>query len=151
MKEKYKTNQQKLNEETMKLFQKHNVNPLAGCVPLLIQMPILIAFYQSIMYNVHIREATFLFLQLGQKDPTYILPILAAATTYLQQKTMSTMNADNPQTKMLLYLMPAMILFISATLPSALSLYWFYSNLFSIGQNYFLYRNIGTKQEGASK
>nr|WP_245671839.1 YidC/Oxa1 family membrane protein insertase [Desulfuribacillus stibiiarsenatis] len=148
LKEKYKDNQQKLNEETMKLFQKHNVNPLAGCLPLIIQMPILIAFYQSIMYNVHIREASFLFFELGQKDPTYILPILAALTTYLQQKTM-TISQDNPQAKALLYLMPAMILFISATLPSALGLYWVYSNIFSIAQNYFMYRDTGVKQEAA--
>lgn len=140
LKEKYKTNQQKLNEETMKLFQKNNVNPLSGCLPLFIQMPILIAFYQAIMYNPQIREASFLFLQLGQKDPTFILPILAALTTYLQQKTTTIAN-DNPQTRMLLYMMPAMILFISATLPSALGLYWVYSNLFSIGQNFFVYRD----------
>jgi len=148
LKVKYKDNQQKLNEETMKLFQKNNVNPIAGCLPLIIQMPVLIAFYQAIMYNHQIREASFLFLQLGDKDPTYILPILAAVTTYLQQKT-TMVNNDNPQAKMLLYLMPAMILFISATLPSALGLYWVYSNLFSIAQNFFMYRDSGVKQEGA--
>ena len=148
LKVKYKDNQQKLNEETMKLFQKNNVNPIAGCLPLIIQMPVLIAFYQAIMYNHQIREASFLFLQLGDKDPTYILPILAAVTTYLQQKT-TMVNNDNPQAKMLLYLMPAMILFISATLPSALGLYWVYSNLFSIAQNFCMYRDSGVKQEGA--
>ncbi|OEF97561.1 YidC/Oxa1 family membrane protein insertase [Desulfuribacillus alkaliarsenatis] len=147
IKEKYKNNQEKLNQETMKLFQTHNVNPLAGCLPLLIQMPILIAFYQAIMYNPDIREASFLYLQLGERDPFYIIPILAAATTYWQQKTMS-INMDNPQTKMLLYLMPAMILFISATLPSALGLYWVYSNLFSVVQNHFLYRDKDGQQEG---
>ena len=150
LKEKYKDNQPKLNEETMKLFQKNNVNPIAGCLPLIIQMPVLIAFYQAIMYNQQIREASFLFLQLGDKDTTYILPILAAATTYLQQKT-TMVNNDNQQAKMLLYLMPAMILFISASLPSALGLYWVYSNLFSIGQNFFMYRDSGVKQEGARK
>lgn len=150
IKEKFKNNQQKLNEETMKLFQKHNVNPLAGCLPLLVQMPILIAFYQAIMFNKDIREASFLFLQLGEKDTFFIVPILAALTTYLQQKTMSV-NMDNPQTKMLLYLMPAMIFFISATLPSALGLYWFYSNLFSIAQNKYLYRDKDQVQEGTAK
>ncbi len=150
LKEKYKTNQEKLNQETMKLFQKHNVNPMAGCLPLFVQMPILIAFYQSIMYNEHIRAATFLFFELGQKDGTYILPVLAAATTFLQQKTTMVSGNNNPQLKMMLYFMPFMILFISSTLPSALSLYWFYGNIFSIVQNLFLYRDSGQKQEGAS-
>lgn len=150
LKEKYKTNQEKLNQETMKLFQKHNVNPMAGCLPLFVQMPILIAFYQSIMYNEHIRAATFLFLELGQKDVTYVLPILAAVTTYLQQKTTMAGGNSNPQMKMMLYFMPVMIFFISSSLPSALSLYWFYGNIFSIVQNLFVYRDSGNKQEGAS-
>src|SRR5690606_17026494 len=81
--------QQKLQEEMMKLFQTHNVNPLAGCFPLLIQMPILIGFYQAIMRTEGIAKAgDFLWFDLGQPDPYYILPIIAAATTFLQQKIM---------------------------------------------------------------
>lgn len=136
LREKFKDNQQKMQEEMMKLFQKHNVNPMSGCLPLLVQMPILIAFYQAIMRNDHIREASFLWLQLGSPDGFYILPIVAALTTYLQQKMMGA-NL-NPQMKMMMTIMPVMILFIAMTLPSALALYWVYGNLFTIVQSYFL-------------
>lgn len=153
IREKYKDNQQKMQEETMKLFQKHNVNPLAGCLPLLVQMPILIAFYHAIMRNGHIAEHSFLWMDLGEKDPFYILPVLAAITTFVQQKMMSSQMAQNPQMKMLLYIMPAMILFIAITLPSALSLYWVYGNLFTIVQTYFIYNRQpkAAAQEGTSK
>ena len=81
IREKYKDNPQKQQEETMKLFQQHQVNPLAGCLPLLIQMPIFIALYNAIYGNPEIRTHTFLWLELGSKDPYYILPLLAAITT----------------------------------------------------------------------
>ncbi|MCF6095098.1 membrane protein insertase YidC [Microaerobacter geothermalis] len=151
IKEKYKDNQQKVQEETMKLFQKHNVNPLSGCLPLLVQMPILIAFYQAIMRDPSVGTSTFLWLNLGQADPYYILPLLAAVTTYLQTKMMGTAN-NNPQAQMMLYIMPAMILFIAITLPSALSLYWVYGNIFTIIQTYFMRDQYhGQKQEGTVK
>ena len=73
LKEKHKDNPQKQQEETMKLFQQHKVNPLAGCLPLIVQMPIFIALYNSIYMNENIREHTFLWLQLGEKDP-YLYP-----------------------------------------------------------------------------
>jgi len=139
IKEKYKDNSQKINEETMKLFQKNNVNPLSGCFPLLVQMPILIAFYHAIMRNPSIKDASFLYLQLGQPDPYYILPILAAITTYFSTKTMNSGVATTPQAaqqqKLMSYLMPAMILFFSIQFASALTLYWITGNLFTIAQN----------------
>lgn len=95
LQEKYKNNQQKLQEETMKLFQKHNVNPMSGCLPLMIQLPVLIAFYQAIMRNEHIAQSDFLWMQLGQADPWLVLPILAALTTYLQ--SVATGMGNNPQ------------------------------------------------------
>lgn len=147
LQEKYRNNQQKLQEETMKLFQKHNVNPMSGCLPLLIQLPVLIAFYQSIMRNQHIAESDFLWMQLGQPDPWIVLPVLAAVTTYLQ--SIATGMGDNPQTRVMLFVMPIMIFVLAYQFPAALSLYWVYSNLFSMVQYYFLsdkYR--AKKQEG---
>lgn len=142
IKEKFKDNQQKIQEETMKLFQKHNVNPLAGCFPLLVQMPILIAFYQAIMRNPNVYSHNFLWLSLGTPDPYYILPILAAITTYLQSKIMGTgaTPQQNAQMKMMLVVMPAFIFFIAITLPSALSLYWVYGNIFTIIQTFVINR-----------
>jgi len=151
LRKKYKNNQEKLQLETMKLFQKHNVNPLMGCFPILIQMPILIAFYHAIMRNSEIREHSFLWMNLGAPDPFYVLPAIAAVATYFQivvsRKMMPTQASLTPQMeqqqqmlKMMGVIMPAMILFIAITLPSALSLYWVYSNLFSILQTYLLYK-----------
>jgi len=142
LREKYKDNNQKIQEETMKLFQKNNVNPLSGCLPLLIQMPILIAFYHAIMRNTPISESTFLWLQLGQPDPFYILPVLAALTTYLQMKFMGTGAAVNPQAsqqqKIMTIVMPAMILFFAWNFASALALYWVIGNIFTIVQTKFV-------------
>lgn len=149
LQKKYKDNQQKLQEEMMKLFQKHNVNPMSGCLPILVQMPILIAFYQAIMRNDHIREASFLWLQLGSPDQFYILPLVAALTTYLQQKMIGANM--NPQMKMMMTIMPAMIFFIALTLPSALSLYLVYGNVFSIVQSYFLRDMYRVNKEGTAK
>ncbi|WLR50862.1 YidC family membrane integrase SpoIIIJ [Bacillus tianshenii] len=127
--------QQKLQKETMELFQRHGVNPLAGCFPLLIQMPILIAFYHAIMRTQEIKEHTFLWFSLGDPDPFYILPIVAAATTFLQQKLiMAGTESQNPQMAMMLWMMPIMIGFFALTFPSALSLYWVVGNIFMVVQ-----------------
>ncbi|UFJ40449.1 membrane protein insertase YidC [Brevibacillus humidisoli] len=145
IREKYKNDPQKAQQETMMLFQKHNINPLAGCLPLLVQMPILIAFYHAIIRAPEIKDHNFLWMALGQPDPYYILPILAAITTYLQSKVMGAVMQNNPQMQMMYVLMPIMILAIAVTLPSALSLYWVYGNLFTIVQTYFLYRDKNTQ------
>jgi YidC/Oxa1 family membrane protein insertase len=138
IKEKYKDDARKQQEETMKLFQQNNVNPLAGCLPLLVQMPVLIALYQAIMRNDHIREHTFLWMHLGSPDKYYILPLLAAGTTFLQQKVMSA-QMNNPQMQSLLFIFPVMIFVMSMNFASALPLYWIYSNLFTVVQSYFMY------------
>jgi YidC/Oxa1 family membrane protein insertase len=139
LREKYKDNQQKLQEETMKLFQKHGVNPLAGCMPVLIQMPILIALYQAIMRNPEIYNHGFLWLQLGERDPYYILPVIAAFTTFLQQKLMMSYQPPAPQMQILLVIFPILIFVMSMSFPAALPLYWVYSNIYTIVQSYFLY------------
>jgi YidC/Oxa1 family membrane protein insertase len=143
LKEKYSSKdqktQQKLQKETMELFQKHGVNPLAGCFPLIIQMPILIGFYHAIMRTREIAEHNFLWFDLGEKDPFYLLPIIAGITTFIQQKMMMAGNANqNPQMAMMLWLMPIMIVVFAITFPAALSLYWVVGNLFMIVQTYFI-------------
>ncbi|WP_438445187.1 membrane protein insertase YidC [Gorillibacterium sp. sgz5001074] len=142
IKQKFKDDAKKQQEETMKLFQKHGVNPLAGCLPIFVQMPILIALYNAIMYNPFIHEHTFLWLQLSERDKWLILPILASITTFVQQKVMMAYqpNNANPSMKMLLYVFPVMIFAMSYSFASALPLYWVYSNIFTIVQTYFIYR-----------
>lgn len=149
LKEKYKDDAKKQQEETMKLFQSNGVNPLAGCFPVLVQMPILIALYQSIMRNQHIHEHTFLWLNLGQPDHFYILPLIAAATTFVQQKFMSTQM--NSQMQSLMFIFPVLIFVMSMNFASALPLYWVYSNLFTIVQSYFIYGNPQKNKGGLAK
>lgn len=124
--------QQKLQQETMELFQKHGVNPLAGCLPILIQMPILVAFYHAIMRTAEIRTHNFLWFSLG--SPDYILAIIAGLTTFLQQKIIMGQAPPNPQMTMMLYVMPILIIIFAINFPSALSLYWVIGNIFMIVQ-----------------
>lgn len=149
IKEKYKDDAKKQQEETMKLFQSNGVNPLAGCLPLIVQMPILIALYNAIMRNHHINEHSFLWMQLGTKDPYYILPLCAALTTYLQQKMMKTQM--NPQMQSLMFIFPVMIFVMAMNFASALPLYWIYSNIFTIVQSYFIYGGSSQNKVGPSK
>jgi YidC/Oxa1 family membrane protein insertase len=143
LKEKYSSKdqktQQKLQQETMALFQKHGVNPLAGCFPILIQMPILIGFYHAISRTREIAEHNFLWFDLGAPDPFYILPIVAGITTFIQQKMMMAGTAgQNPQMAMMLWMMPIMIVVFAIQFPAALSLYWVVGNIFMIAQTYFI-------------
>lgn len=149
LKEKYKDDPKKQQEETMKLFQANGVNPLAGCLPLLVQMPILIALYHAIMRNGEISQHTFMWLKLGSPDPYYVLPVLAAITTFLQQKMMSSQMTSQMQA--LMFIFPVMIFVMSMNFASALPLYWIYSNLFTVVQSYFLYRRPSTNKGGPSK
>mgnify|MGYP002376433291 FL=1 len=140
LKEKYSSKdavtQQKLQQETMKLFQQYGVNPLAGCLPLIIQMPILIGFYHAINRTPAIRESMFLWFDLG--SPDYILAFVAGVTTFLQQKVMMAGQDQNPQMAIMLWVMPVMIIVIGVSLPAALPLYWVVGNIFMMIQTYFI-------------
>src|SRR5699024_7768851 len=130
--------QQKLQQETMALFQKHGVNPLAGCLPILVQMPILIAMYHAIMRTAEIKTGEFLWFSLG--SPDMILPLLAGGATFLQQKLMMAGSpaAQNPQMVAMLYIMPIMITVFAFFFPAALALYWVVGNIFMVAQTIFI-------------
>ena len=133
----YKGDSRKIQEETMKLYQSAGVNPMSGCLPMVIQLPILYALYGAIYGNVHLNQSTFLgIFHLGQPDKYWILPVLAAITTFLSTKVM--MTGQDQQQKMMLYIMPLFILFIGARFPSGLALYWIYGNIFTTVQTYFI-------------
>lgn len=142
---KYKNNPEKMNEEVMKLYKEYDINPMAGCLPLLIQMPILIGLFMALrQYNFDpIEHATFFWVpNLGQADPLHILPVLVALTMYAQQKITMSSTAGNEQTaqmmKTMLYMMPAMMLFVCWSMPAGLCLYWAFFSLLSIIQQYFM-------------
>lgn len=144
LQKKYKNNPEKMNEEVMKLYKEYNINPMAGCLPLLIQMPILIGLFGALrQYNFNpIEHATFFWIpNLAEKDPLFILPILVALTMFLQQKISMSATpsaAENPTMKTMLYIMPAMMLFVCWQMPSGLCLYWAFFSILSIIQQFFM-------------
>ncbi len=127
--------QSKLREEQQRLYAENGVNPYAGCLPLLVQMPILMALWQSISRVPELKQGHFLWLNLGNADPTFILPILAAiftfASTYLSSMSQIESNASM---KIMNFVMPVMILVMGVNLASGLSLYWVVSNAFQVVQ-----------------
>ncbi|MBO8138523.1 MAG: membrane protein insertase YidC [Desulfotomaculum sp.] len=149
--EKYKNKDpQKMQQKIMELYKKHNVNPAAGCLPILIQMPILIALYRALLnYEFINREHAYLFgIYLAEKDHTFILPILAAVTTFIQSK-LTTNTADQTQ-KTMLYTMPLLLGWIAATVPSGLALYWVAFNVVGAIQQYYINRQVlATEKEVA--
>src|SRR5690625_3171180 len=132
--------QQKLQQETMALFQKHGVNPLAGCLPIFIQMPVLIAIFHAIRRTPELNTGSFLWFELGSPDPYFILPIIAAGATFLQQKLMMAGSpaGQNPQMQVMLYMMPIMIGVFAIFFPAALALYWVVGNIFMVAQTIFI-------------
>ena len=142
--EKYKSDPQRLQQKTGELFREAGVNPLAGCLPLLVQMPILMGMYYA-LFNFTFpsaEAAAFFWLpSMSEPDPYYILPVLSAATTFLQQKM--TSSEMTSQMKIMMTVMPLFIGWISLTFPSGLVLYWVTMNVVQIIQQWWMYRSEG--------
>ncbi len=131
--EKFKDNPQRLQKESMELFKRAGANPLSGCFPLLLQMPIFFAFYKVLYNAVELVNAPFYFwiTDLSQKDPYYVLPVLMTGAMFLQQKLTPTATTDPAQQKVMM-IMPIVFGFIMKDLPSGLNLYIFVSTLIAI-------------------
>ncbi|EGO8066896.1 membrane protein insertase YidC [Enterococcus faecalis] len=140
--------QRLFREEQQRLYAENNVNPYIGCLPLLVQLPIMMALYQAISRVPELKEGTFLWLSLDKPDPYLILPILAAvftfASTYLSSMSQLETNAS---LKIMNYVMPAMIFFMGISLASSLSLYWVVSNAFQTGQTLLLNNPFKIRKE----
>ncbi|MEW5975294.1 MAG: membrane protein insertase YidC [Acidobacteriota bacterium] len=132
---------QQMNAEVMSLYKEHGVNPLGGCLPLLLQMPFFIAFYNLLSVSIELRHAPFaLWIKdLSAPDPTFVLPILMTVSMVVMQKMTPTPSADPVQAKMMLA-MPLVFGFMLAFTSSGLVLYWLTSNLVGIGQQYLMNR-----------
>ena len=153
LRKKYEGDSQKLNTEQMKLYKEHNVNPMGGCLPLLLQMPILIALFTVFRTTIELRHAPFIWwitdlsapdtvLTLPFAIPIYgqhvnILPIIMALSTILQQK-ISGSSSSSPQQKMMTYMMPIMFFFMFNQFPSGLNLYYTLFNLLTVAQQKFV-------------
>ncbi|MCJ7727472.1 MAG: YidC/Oxa1 family membrane protein insertase [Actinobacteria bacterium] len=179
LQKKYKDDKQKLQQETMEFYKKNNVNPLAGCLPLLLQMPVFFALFQAlrnpseivtnILGNFTIDGVAngiktglagflpageftimgaanpnynFLWMNLNDKDPYYILVILMVATMFLTTK----MTTTDPKQAKMMYIMPVVFGFISFQFPSGILVYWVTSNIWSIGQQWIV-NKIVTKEK----
>ena len=143
IKEKHKGDQQRQNEETMRLFREHNVNPAGGCLPMLLQMPIWIALYRALWASVDLYQQEFLWISdLTTRDPYWILPIALVVGMFLQQKTMPS-SMDAAQQRIMLYTMPLFFGFMMAALPAGLCLYILANTLLTIVQQQLINRSIG--------
>ncbi|AQW21160.1 hypothetical protein PL11_004105 [Lentilactobacillus curieae] len=143
---------QKLQAEQKKLYSEAGVNPVAGCLPLVVQMPIIFALYQAIWRTEILRSGSFMWLQLGHKDPYFILPILAAIFTFLSSwLAMKGQPESNSMTTMMTVGMPVVILITAINLPSALSLYWVVTNAFQVGQTLVIQNPWKIRREREAK
>lgn len=141
LREKFKDDPQRMQKETMDLFKRAGANPLGGCFPMLLQMPIFFAFYQVLYNAVELVNAPFIgwIHDLSIKDPLYILPVAMAIAMFGQQKLTPTTSADPTQQKIMMA-MPLVFGFIMKDLPSGLVLYIFVSTLFGILQQLLVYK-----------
>jgi len=134
LEKKYKGDPKRIQEETMRLYKTHNIKPLAGCLPLLIQLPIIWAFFGALRALTYTGATSFWWIaDLGQPDP-WILPVLAGVTTFIQSKLTMPPTQGDTTSSTLLYMMPLLILWMSRSFAAGLSLYWVVSNVLSIVQ-----------------
>ena len=146
LKEKCGDNKQEFNQKMMELYKREGVNPLGGCLPILLQMPVYIALYKMLQSSVELFNSTFVpgwINDLAQPDPYYILPVLLAIMMYFQQKL--TPTPDPQQQKIMLYMMPVMMLFFMLMLPSGLVLYIMASTLIGVGQQWWIMKKHDPK------
>ncbi|MDG4953371.1 membrane protein insertase YidC [Actinobacillus equuli subsp. haemolyticus] len=146
MRERFGDDRQRMSQEMMKLYKDEKVNPMGGCLPILIQMPIFIALYWTFMEAVELRHAPFFgwIQDLSAQDPYYILPLLMGGSMFLLQKMSPTPVADPVQQKVMTF-MPVLFTVFFLWFPSGLVLYWLTSNLITIAQQWLIYRNLEKK------
>jgi len=158
LRSKYKNDAQKLQQETMALYRTHKVNPLGGCLPMIVQIPIFYALYVALSVSVELQSQPFIcfgrmfgvdlwICDLAAHDPTYILPLLMGASMFIQQK-MTPVMGDPRQAKMMLF-MPVIFTFMFLNLPSGLVLYWTLSNVLQIAQQKYMERTTSQIEKRA--
>lgn len=140
IREKYKNDRERLNRELMELYRKNRVNPLGGCLPMLVQIPVFFALYKVLLISIELRHAPFAFwiMDLSAKDPYYVTPLIMGATMFLQQK-LSPSTMDPAQAKMFM-IMPVVFTFLFLNFPSGLVIYWLVNNILTIGQQFLINR-----------
>ncbi len=155
---KYKDDKQKIQEKTMEFYKENNVNPLSGCLPLLLQMPVFFALFQALRNPSNIVTDVlgkftisgtpnpaydFLWLNLNEPDPYYILVILMVGTMFLSTR----MTTTDPKQSMISYIMPVVFGFIAFRLPAGILVYWVTTNIWTIGQQYLVNKIVSRGKE----
>lgn len=142
VRDKFKNDKERLNRELMELYKKHSVNPLGGCLPMLVQIPVFFALYKVLLDSIALRQAPFMLwlTDLSAKDPYYITPLLMGASMFVQQK-MTPTTADPLQAKIFMF-MPVIFTFLFLNFPSGLVIYWLVNNLLTIAQQMYINRRL---------
>ncbi|WP_120513848.1 membrane protein insertase YidC [Photobacterium salinisoli] len=146
MRERFGDDRQRMSQEMMEMYKKEKVNPLGGCLPLLLQMPIFIALYWALMESVELRHAPFFgwIHDLSAQDPYYVLPILMGVTMFLIQKMSPTTVTDPMQQKIMTF-MPVLFTGFFLFFPAGLVLYWLVSNIVTLIQQYIIFKQLEKK------
>ncbi len=143
LQDKYDDDKEKLNQKMMELYQEEGVNPLGGCLPMLLQMPIFFALYRTLQYSIELRGAHFLFwiADLSSRDPYYILPIAMGLAMFVQQSYQMASGGGGQQ-KAMAYIMPVVFVFIFMNLPAGLVIYFLTNSLATLGQYWLINRSM---------
>lgn len=151
LKERYADDKQKLTQATLELYRQEKVNPMSGCLPILIQIPVFIALYWVLVESVQLRQAPWILWihDLSQQDPYYILPVFMGISMFLQQR-LNPPPPDPMQAKVMM-LMPVVFTFMFANFPAGLMLYWFVNNTLSFLQQWFVMHRLENETNGKKK
>ncbi|HHD11735.1 MAG TPA: membrane protein insertase YidC [Deltaproteobacteria bacterium] len=143
IRERYKNDRERMNKELYELYKRYKINPLSGCLPIFLQLPVFVGLYEVLSVAIELRHAPFmLWIQdLSAKDPYYITPVLMGISMFIQQK-MTPTTMDPTQAKIML-IMPVILTFLFMSFPSGLVIYWLVNNILSIAQQYQIYKDMG--------
>ncbi len=146
---KYKNDKQRQSAAMMELYKKHGANPMGGCLPLILQIPVFFAIYRVLLNSIELKGAEWILWinDLAEMDPYFVLPILMGASMYLQQKLTPNTMQDEMQKK-IFQMLPIVFTFFFLWFPAGLTLYWFVNNLFTIAQQYYINKRF-EKQRAA--
>ena len=150
LKEQYADDRQKLSQGMMELYKKEKINPLGGCLPILVQMPVFLSLYWVLLESVEMRQAPWMFwlTDLSSKDPYFILPIIMGLSMFVQQQLNPT--PPDPMQAKVMKLLPIIFTFFFLWFPAGLVLYWVVNNLLSIGQQWYITRKIEKSMAAAN-
>lgn len=151
LRERYADDKQKLTQATLDLYRQEKVNPMSGCLPILIQIPVFIALYWVLVESVQLRQAPFILWihDLSQQDPYYVLPVMMGISMFIQQR-LNPPPPDPMQAKVMM-MMPLVFTFLFAKFPAGLMLYWFVNNTLSFLQQWYIMQKLNAETNGKNK